>query len=331
MGKLLAGFAVVLILLALPYPAMAQQKEKVSRIGYLGSGSAKAFKPRLDAFRRGLRELGYTEGKNLVIEERYAAGRRKRLPALAAELVGFNVDIMVTNGSTATRSADRATKQAGKNIPIVFALAPNPVGAGLIASLARPGGNITGLSNSQTLLIPKRLALLKEVVPTASRVAVLMNSNLKSHIRQLKRLRATSRRLGITILAVEFKEPDALERAFAALKQQRPDAVMHLPYSEINTYRRQIAAFALENRLPTIFSVPRSVEPGGLMSHSTSIIDLYRRTATLVDKILKGAKPADIPVELPTKFDLAINLKTAKALGITFPRSILLRADEVIE
>ncbi len=331
MNKVIALFVMAFVIWAPTGPAEAQRANKVYRIGFLAAGSMKAHKPRLAAFRQGLRKLGYSDGENFVIEERYAAGRRKRLPGLAAELVGLGVDVMVTNGHSATRSADRATRQADRAIPVVFALAPDPVGAGLVASLARPGGNVTGLSNSQIILTPKRLALLKEVVPGAARVAVLMNSDVPAHVRQIERLRVTGRRLGSTIVAVEFKEPGALERAFAVLKQMRADALMHLPSSEIATYRIQIAAFALENRLPTIFAVPRSVEPGGLMSYSTSITDLYRRAATLVDKILKGAKPADLPVELPKKFDLAINLKTAKTLGITFPRSILIRADKVIE
>ncbi len=285
----------------------------------------------MTAFRQGLRKLGYSEGKNIVIEERYAAGRRKRLPDLAAELVGLNVDVMVTNGHTATRLADRATRRADKAIPDVFALAPDPIGGGLVASLARPGGNVTGLSLSHNILVAKRLELLKEVVPRASRVAVLMNSNLRGHVLRLQHLRTAEGRLGLTILPVEFKEPGALGRAFAALKQERPDALMHFGLSEIATYQRQITAFALENRLPTIFTIARSVELGGLMSYAASLLDLYRRSATYVDKILKGAKPADLPVEQPTRFYLTVNLKTAKAIGVTFPPSILLRADRVIE
>ena len=331
MKKQIALFVMAFVISASAAPAGAQQAKNVYRIGFLTPGTVEASKPRLAAFRQGLRKLGYSEGKNIVIEERYAAGRRKRLPGLAAELVGLNVDVMVTNGHTATRSADRATRQADRAIPVVFALAPDPIGARLVASLARPGGNVTGLSNSQNLLTPKRLALLKEVVPRASRVAVLMNSNLRAHVRQLRHLRAVGRRLGVTILPVEFKEPGALERAFSALKKERADALMPLASSQIATYQRQIVAFALENRLPTMFFNARPVELGGLMSYATSLLDLYRRAATFVDKILKGAKPADIPVEQPTRFYLTVNLKTAKALGITFPRSILLRADEVIE
>ncbi len=323
--------AIALVFITAGYPAAAQPADKVYRIGFLSAGSVEAFKPRMAAFRQGLRELGYSEGKNIVIEERYAAGRRKRLPDLAAELVGLDVDVMVTNGGTATRMADRATRRVDRAIPVVFALAPDPIGGGLVASLARPGGNVTGLSLSHDILVAKRLELLKEVVPGASRVAVLMNSNLRGHVLRLEQLRPAESRLGLTILPVEFKEPGALERAFAALKQERPDALMHFGLSEIATYQRQIAAFALENRLPSIFTIARSVELGGLMSYAASLLDLYRRAATYVDKILKGAKPADMPVELPTRFYLTVNLKTAKALVITFPPSILLRATEVIE
>jgi putative ABC transport system substrate-binding protein len=319
--------AFALALLVAPPVAQAQQAEKVYRIGFLTSGSVDAFKGRLAAFRQGLQELGYVEGKNIVIEERYANGRRQRLPALAMQLVRLKPDIFLTHGGSASRAADKAGREVGRAIPVVFGQQADPVGGRLVASLARPGGNITGLSDAHSLLVPKRLELLKEVLPSASRIAVIHGQKRK----QLKALKAVAPRLGVTLIPVLIINPDDFDRAFAEIRRERPDAVNVLGYQKGRGFRRRFVAFARKNRLPTIHTNPRHVAAGGLMSYGANTSDMYRRAATFVDKILKGAKPAELPVEQPTKFYLTLNLKTAKALGITFPPSILLRADEVIE
>ena len=323
---LVAAFAVLVATI----PAAAQQAGKVYRIGFLtGASPVKTFKARMAAFRQGLRELGYVEGKNIVIEERYGKGRDERMPELAAELVRFKADVIVTHGGRWARLADRVAKKAGRTIPMVFAVDANPVGRGIVASLARPGGNITGLSDSHTDLVPKRLEFLKQVVPSASRVAVLWDP--RRGALQLKALQAVAPALGVTLLPIKFANSEDVEPAFAAIRRERPDALNVLGYPLIATYRKRIADFALENRLPAISTAERAAVGGFLMSYGVNFLDMYRRTATYVDRILKGAKPAELPVEQPTRFYLNLNLKTAKALGITFPRSILLRADRVIE
>ncbi len=326
---IVAGLAVWLLSQA--GPVAAEPANGMHRIGYLTAGSEKAFRHRLTAFRRGLAALGYVEGRNIVLEERYAAGKRKRLPGMAAELVGLGVDLIVTNGTTATRLADRAAKKAGKKIPVVFALATDPVGNGLVASLARPGGTITGFATSNSLLVAKRLALLKEMVPSATRIAVLWSPHAKSIPPQLNTLKSVAPGLGIELVPIVFDRPDQFEPTFAAIRAARPDALNVLGWSLINAFRGRIAVRALEMRLPTMMTNRRSVVAGGLLSYGAHTVDLYRRAATYVDKILKGANPADLPVEQPTRFYLTVNLKTAKALGISVPRAILLRADEVIE
>ncbi len=313
------------------YPAAAQQAGKVYRIGFLTAGSVKSLKKRLGAFRDGMRTLGYIEGKNLIIEERYAKGRRKQIPALAAQLVGLNVEVIVTNGGTSTLAADRAAKMGGEVIPVVFALAADPVGTGLVASLSRPGGNITGLSNFHTTLVPKRFELIKEVVSTAKRVAVLWGPRTKNGAPQLKVLQAVAPRLGVTLLPVPLNKSDDVDRAFADMRSARADALTVFAWSLSGRLRKQIAKAAIKYRLPTIHSTPRNVAVGGLMAYGANPVALYRRAATYVDKILKGANPAELPIYQATKFNLTVNLKTAKALGITFPPSILLRANKVIE
>lgn len=312
---------------ALVPPAAAQQTEKVWRIGFLAASSADVYRVRLAAFRQGLKDLGYVEGKNVVIEERYGEGWRERIPALAAELVRLNMDVIVTHGGRWAVVADRAVKKAGMTIPLVFAVDADPVGRGIVASLARPGGNITGLSDSHGDLVPKRLELLKEAIPSASRVAVFWGVDYS----QVESLQAVAPAMGVTILPVKLLEPRDLNRAFTVLRKERPDAMNVLGYASTGRFRKQIAAFALKNRLPTIGTSERMAVAGLLMSYGVNFLDMYRRTATYVDRILKGAKPADLPVEQPTRFYLTVNLKTAKALGITIPRSILLRATEVIE
>ncbi len=314
-------------LLAAPLPVEAQQAGKVYRIGFLTPGSVEPFKYLLAAFKQGLQELGYLEGKNVVIEERYAAGRRERLPELAAELIRLKVDVLVVHGGSTAGVVQRLNKM----IPIVMALAADPVGDGVVASFARPGGNVTGLTDFHSDLVPKRLELLKEVVPSASRVAVLWTSAGPAQARQLKGLQAVAPAFGMTLFPVEFTKPEDIDRAFAAIRKERPDALNVLGYPLIGTYRRQIAEFALKSRLPTISTFERFVEAGGLMTYGANFLDLYRRAATYVDKILKGAKPADLPVELPIKFDLIINLKTAKAIGLTIPPEVLYRATKVIK
>ena len=324
---LLAAFA----LAASAYPSDAQPAEKFFRIGFLTSGSAEFFKPRLAVFREGLRDLGYVEGRNIVIEARYAGGRRERLPELAAELVGLDVDLIVTHGGRLAQTADRAARAAGRTIPMVFAVDADPVGKGVVASLARPGGNITGLSDSHSQLVAKRLELLKMVVPSATRVAVFWHPDARLTSGQLKSLQAVAPGLGVTLFPLQVYRADDVDRAFAAIRRERPDALNVLGYQPVPTYRRRIVAFALENRLPTIFTSERWPAAGGLMSYGINFLDQYRRAASFVDKILKGAKPADLPVEQPTRFYLTVNLKTAKAIGVTFPPSILMLADKVIE
>ncbi len=324
------GFLALLILLVGHVGIVeAQQTGRVYRIGYLTwGGSVEPFKPRLNALRQGLQALGYVDGKNLVIDERYGEGRRDRLPTLAMELVRLKPDVIVTHGGSSAQAADRAAKKAGRTIPIVFAVTASPLR--VVASLSRPGGNITGLSDSHSDLVPKRLELFKKVVPSASRVAVLLSPDSRLGASQFKSLQAVAPTLGVTLLPVAFSKPGDFDHALAVIQRERPDAVNVLGYSLVAAYRRQIVEFLLKNRLPSVHANHSWVVAGGLMSYGTSLLDLYRRSATYVDKILKGAKPADLPVEQPTRFYLTLNLKTAKALGITFPPELLYRADKVI-
>ncbi len=332
MSRKIAILALAMLALIFAYPAHAQKTGKVYRVGFLTPGSpGTGVKRWLTTFRQGLQRLGYVEGKNIIIEERYAKGRYDRLPKLTVELLSLKVDVIVTHGGSAARVADRAAKEAGRAIPIVFAVSADPIGDGAVASLARPGGNITGLSNSHSDLLAKRLEFLKEVVPSASRIAVIWNPAIPTISRQLKALQAVAPALGVTLIPVEFKGGDDLDSAFAAIRKERPDALNVLGYPQIATYRRQIAAFALKNGLPAIGTVEPLAVVGLLMTYGASLVDLYRRAATYVDKILKGAKPADIPVEQPTRFYLTINLKTAKKIGITIPPEVLFRATKVIK
>ncbi len=325
-----AAFAatVALGLLGAPLAADAQQAGKVYRIGYLSVSQVEFDRSWVGAFRDGLRTLGYVEGQNLAIEQRHAAGHSERLPELAAELLRLKIDILVVYG------AWLQPKKLPSVIPIVFTVAPDPVREGLVASLARPGGNITGLSDVHADLVPKRLELLKEVVPSASLVAVFLDPGSSEAMLQLAAVQATARSLGLMVLPVEVKgpEPSDIERAFATiLKERRTGALLVIAEPAIASHRKRIAEFAIKNRLPVIGTVRRWAEDGFLMSYGTDFHDLWRRAATYVDKILKGAKPADLPVEQPTKFEFVINLKTAKMLGLTIPPSVLLQADQVIE
>ncbi len=313
-------------LLAGPLPVKAQQTDKVYRIGYLAPISASPTSRRTKAFREGLRELGYVEGQNIVIEYRAAEGKRNRFPELAAELVRLNLDVIFAYSTYAVR----ALKNATTTVPLVT-VSGDPVRAGFVASLVRPGGNITGLANLTPELAGKRLELLKEVVPQISRVAVLWNPDNPIAGLRMRDTEAAANSLGIKLQPVAVRKPNDFEHAFSAMKKERPGALVPLRSFLVQGHLQRIAELAAENRLPAMYDDSMFVEVGGLMSYGTRIEDLDRRAATYVDKILKGAKPADLPVEQPTKFELVINLKTAKTLGLTIPQSLLYQADKVIK
>jgi putative ABC transport system substrate-binding protein len=313
------------MLLALCASAEAQQPAKVPRIGYLGGVSLSANTARHEAFRQGLRELHYVEGENIVIDWRSADGRLERLPALAAEMVRLKLDVIVTSGGSATR----AVKEATHTIPIVMTNDPDPVGDGIIASLARPGGNITGLSALAPELNGKRLEVLREVVPKLSRLAVLrVSTSLAGG--QMRELELAAKAFGVTLQYLDVLDSKNIETIFRTAIKARADGVLVLSGGIISAQRTHIADLAIKNRLPAIYHEPRYVEAGGLMSYGVSLLNLDRRAATYVDKILKGRKPADLPVEQPIKFELIINLKAAKQIGLTIPPNVLARADKVI-
>jgi ABC-type uncharacterized transport system substrate-binding protein len=317
----------VVVLLAVAVIAEAQQPKKVPRIGYLGATSASSESLRHEAFRQGLREVGYIEGQNITIEYRYAEGKLDRLPALAAELVGLKVDVIVTGGRTATHTA----KEATVTIPIVMGQDPDPVGNGFIASLARPGGNITGLSTLAPELSGKQLELLKETVPRLSRVAVFGTSTTPSNAQASRETQIAAGAFGVQLQYLDVLSPNDIETVFREARKERAGAVLMLPSPVLLAQRTQIVALTVKSRLPAIYFATEFVDVGGLMTYSVSFSDLFRRAATYVDKILKGAKPADLPVEQPTKFELVINLKTAKQIGLTIPPNVLARADKVIK
>jgi putative tryptophan/tyrosine transport system substrate-binding protein len=314
------------MLLALCVSAQAQQPKKVPRIGYLG-GSATANPHRLEAFRRGLRDLRYVEGKNIALELRFPEGDLQREHAVAAELVRLNVDVIVTVGSNATRAA----KEATATIPIVMTQDPDPVGNKFVASLARPGGNITGLSNLNRELSGKRLELLKEIIPRLSRVAVFGTSTQPGHAQARKETELAAPALGVKLQYLDVLEPKDIEASFRAATKGRAEAALGLGGAVLNSHRSQVVELAAKSRLPAMYSTQAYVEGGGLMSYGVSITDLDRRAATYVDKILKGAKPADLPVEQPMKFEFIVNLKAAKQIGLTIPPNVLVRADKVIK
>jgi putative ABC transport system substrate-binding protein len=325
----LAIAAALVVLLAAPLAAEAQQAAKVARVGYLAGSLAGG--PHLpEAFLQGLRDLGYVEGRNVVIEYRDAEGKFERLPALAAELVALKVDVIVA----ASTLPAAAAKQATRTIPIVFAATGDPVTSGLVTSLARPGGNVTGLSVVAPELVGKRLEQLKQAVPGVSRVAVLWHPGFlgeRAEKDMLKEAEVAGRALGVRLQFVEARGPEEFDRAFSDMTRARAGALTVLPSTMFLIERRRLVDLAAKNRLPAVYTWRESVDAGGLMSYGPNLADLYRRAANYVDKILKGAKPADLPVEQPTKFELVINLKTAKALGLTIPRSLLLNADELIQ
>ena len=320
-------YALPAFILTTIHLAEAQQPAKVPRIGFLGVTSPSTISARIEAFRQGLRELGYVEGKNIVIEYRNAEGKLERLPAIAAELVRLNVDIIITRGPPSTRAA----KEATSTIPIVMAFDIDPVGSGFVASLARPGGNITGLSNLSPEISGKQLELLTEIVPKLARVAVLGTSTIQGNAQALRETEAAAGAFGVQVQYLEVRGPTDIETAFRAASKGRADAVLVLTSPFTISQRTQVVDLAAKNRLPAIYPQSEYMEDGGLMTYGPSINDLFRRAATYVDKILKGAKPADLPVEQPTKFEFIINLKTAKQIGLTIPPNVLARADKVIK
>jgi ABC-type uncharacterized transport system substrate-binding protein len=311
-------------LLAAPLAAEAQQASKVWRIGYIDvSDDVK----RYEAISQRLRELGYLEGRNLITERRYSEGQAERFPEFAAELIRLRVDLIIV----ITTPAALAVKRATKTIPIVFPTAIDPVGAGVISSLAQPGGNITGLTTQSPDLVAKRLQLLKEVIPHLSRVAVLWNASNPANAGPWREAQEAARALGVALLSEEVRGPADFERVFAVMARERPDALLFIRDGLTLQHGGQIVDFVTRRAMPSMLEGSELVAAGGLMSYEANLADLLRRGAILVDKILKGAKPRDLPFERPTTFELVINLKTAKALGLTIPPSLLQRADQVIE
>jgi putative ABC transport system substrate-binding protein len=315
------------LLFALCFQAQAQQPKKVPRIGYLPSGPISERVHLWDAFRQGMRELGYVEGQNITLVFPSAEVTPERLPHLAVELVSLKVDVIVAAGTPAVQAA----KEATKTIPIVTPITTEPLETGLVASLARPGGNITGLSYMSSDLSGKRLELLREVVPGVSRIAVLSNPSSATVPPMMRKTEVAARALGVQLQRLEVHGPDDFERVFQAATKERAGALITLDDAFAFTQRTRIVKLATKNRLPAIYGFREFVEVGGLMSYAANLSDMYRRAATYVDKILKGTKPADLPVEQPMKFELVINLKTAEQIGLTIPPNVLVRADKVIK
>ena len=318
---------VAVILLAIAFIADAQQPKKVPRIGFLASGSASGSTANLEIFRQGLREFGYIEGKNISIEDRWAEGKLDRLPELAAELVSLNVDIIVTGGTPPVLAAKKATN----TIPIVAANADNLVELGVVASLARPGGNVTGSTRVDADFSAKRLELLKESFPKLSRVAVLSHGTLGADQEELQETQAAARTLGVQIQSLTVQEPSRFLDTYAQMIKRRADALIIFISAFTGFHRTELVELAIKNRLPTMCGTAAWSNAGCLMSYGPNPTELYRRAAVFVDKILKGAKPADLPVEQPTKFELVINLKTAKQIGLTIPPEVLARATKLIK
>ena len=328
MKKTITLLTLSAMLFALSFPTEAQQPKKVYRIGYLQTSSREQLLHLTKAFKEGMRDLGYVEGRDITFEHRFADGKPERLPALAAELVRLNVDVIVT----ATNPTTVAAKLATSTIPIVMANGNDPVGAGLVASLARPGGNISGLTQDVgDELWGKRLELLKEVVPKLSRVAILWRPSFEPNATRKKPTEEVAQKLGLVVRFTEFQEADDFKNAFASMGKERVGGVLVFGDPVAFERRAQIADFAVRSRLPTIYNIREFVEVGGLMSYGASLADQWRRAAIYVDKILKGAKPAELPVEQPMKFEFVINLKTAKQIGVTIPPNVLARADKVIK
>jgi putative ABC transport system substrate-binding protein len=323
-SKSLRCFAICAVVLAFSISAEAQQVKKVPRIGFLGSGSSSSMSSRIEAFRQGLGDLGYVEGKNITIEYRYAEAKPGRAPDLAAELVRLKVDVIVTSATGPVRAA----KDASKTIPIVFTGIADPVEEGLVSSLAKPGGNITGLSLLAPELNGKRLELLKEAFPNVSRVAFLWQMGRFTEGRRFREAEAGAKRLALRLQSVGVKGVDDFESAFEVVRNGGAKALITSPSPLFNTYLARIVEFAIKNRLPAIYPSAAFIEAGGLMSYGPDILDNWRRAATYVDKILKGTKPADLPVEQPKKFEFVINLKAAKQIGLTIPPNVLAEPTE---
>ena len=327
MKKTITVLTLCAMLSALSYSASAQQPTKVPRIGYLSGSSLSTDAARVAAFQHGLRDLGYVEGKNIVIEWRSGEGKLDRNLAHAAELVRLKVDVIVAAGGTEIRAARKATA----TVPIVMIRGGDPIGSGFVASLARPGGNITGLATLRPELSGKRLELLKEIVPKLSRVAVFASSGFAEYALVLKEIEIAAGPLGIKLQSLDIQSPKDFESAFQAAAKGRADAVLFRVRGPVlSPHRTEVAALAVKSRLPAIYETAEEVDAGGLMSYGVNDNDLYRRAATYVDKILKGRKPADLPVEQPTKFEFIINLKAAKQIDLTIPPNVLVRADRVI-
>ena len=320
------GFCLLTTVLLITGWVEAQQPKKVPRIGYLTADSLSASSTRTEAFRQGVRELGYIEGKNIVVEWRSADGKLDRLPTLAAELVRLKVDVIVTGGSGSTRPANEATNR----IPIVMTADRDPVRDGFVASLAHPGGNITGLSNFSSELAGKRLELLKEIVPSLSRLSVLGTSTSPGNAQALQETEVAAGALGIKLQYLDVRDLGDIENAFRTASKERAEALLALSSPVLAAYRKQLVELAVKSRLPATYWRSDIAEAGGFMSYGVSLPDLDRRAATYVDKILKGAKAGDLPVEQPRKFELVINLKAAKQIGLTIPPSVQYRADKVI-
>ena len=327
MAKTILIWLLATVLLATVSIAQAQQPKKIPRIGYLTLGSSSPRSANEEAFRDGLHQLGYIEDQNVHVEYRYAAGEVGRLPELAAELVSLNLNVILAAN---TQSID-ATRRATKTIPIVFPLTFDPVASGFVASLARPGGNLTGLTTLNQEVAGKRVELLKEVMPRISRVAVLRDPTNSGSLFALKETEAAANHLGIRLHILEVRSADELEGAIQAATRERAGSLIVIPDNLFVRRKGQIVDLVMKSRLPTMFGESESVEAGGLMYYGANLPDLFRRAATYVDKILKGAKPADLPVEQPTKFEFVINLKTAKQIGLTIPQSVLYQADKVIK
>jgi putative ABC transport system substrate-binding protein len=324
--KIVIGLLSTIFLATVPLAA-AQQTKKIARVGFLIASTVSSQEPRLQAFKQALHELGYAEGKDIAVDVRSGEGKPELLPSAAAELVRLNVDVIVTGGVTSTHAAKNATS----TIPIVMTNDPDPVGLGFVSRLARPGANITGLSNSGGDLGGKRLELLKEIVPKLSRVTVLVAEVPKPNITQMKEIEASAEALGLRLQVVELGGGEDIEPAFQRASKNRTGAVLAGAASILLTQRKQVVDLAVKKRVPVMYGRQEFVEAGGLLVYAASITDLSRRAAIYVDKILKGFKPADLPVEQPTKFELVINLKTAKQIGLTIPPNVLARADRVIK
>ena len=327
-SKTFFGLVLLLTIVTAGSPSDARQATRIPKVGFLGTTTQAASASHITAFKQGLRELGYVEGQTVLLDVRLADGAAQRLPQLARELVALKPDVIVGSNDLAIASVRRETE----TIPIVMVLSSDPAGAGFVASLARPGGNVTGLSTISPDTSGKRLELLREVVPKLSRLALLWNPDSRGNLLDYKETELAARSLHVELQSVELSRVEDLNRAFAAVTKGRAQAFIVPAGSPITiTRQEQIAAFAQRNRLPSVFGMRDYVEAGGLMSYGPSVSDLFRRAATYVDKILKGATPADLPVEQPTRFELVINLRTAKALGLAIPPSLLQRADRVIQ